>query len=647
MKKQTLRTLCLSSLCLTFPGPTFGARETTQELVAVLQSDASQQEKAIACRKLGEFGAKEAVPALASLLDDEVLATYARAGLERIPDPSASAALRSALETTEGVLLAGVIDSLGVLRDETAVPALGKLSGHDDAVVSEAALRALGRVASPEAIQIVKTALASAREGAAAATLLAAEQQRAQGHEDVAIGLYDAVRSADVSRAARLGATGGAIVTRNSVPFLVEQLRSDDAATRAVALTAVRRMPSAELADALHTELAAAGPDLKVQLITALKDCHNEDSFQVIRAQLAGDTQTIRMAALDVVSSVGSGPELAATLLDVVRDRRSPIERQTAMDLLTRMGGPGVNQVILDRLRSADSADARIDVIRVLGNRRAVTATGDLLEQARDEDPAVRVAALRAMRRIVGPGDVVPLIAVVKSAPDGAERVAAISALVSACGDDDASGALVLGELNQASDAAQKDAWTRVLTAVGYRKALPTILEGLEDADQEVVAATVTHLSQWPDPTPIDALFAVVETHVDSPAKRRAVSAVIQLTTTAASRQQRPDEVLVEWFGRADAEVETVEEKRQLLSGLARVHTVGSLALLEPYLRDPEVQTEALYALLSIGSPLVRAGEHAAVKKALPEAAAIEEQEVRWRIARLRRQVAAAESPQE
>jgi hypothetical protein len=186
-----------------------------------------------------------------------------------------------------------------------------------------------------------------------------------------------------------------------------------------------------------------------------------------------------------------------------------------------------------------------------------------------------------------------------------------------------------------------------VLTAVGYSKALPTILEGLEDDDQEVVATTVTYLSQWPDPTPIDALFAVVESDADSPAKRRAVSAVIQLTTTAASHEQRPDEVLVEWFGRASAEVETVEEKRQLLSGLARVHTLGSLRLLEPYLTDPEVQTEAFYALLAIGSPLVRAGEHAAVKNVLPEAAAIQERELVWRIARLRRQVAAAESPQE
>jgi HEAT repeat protein len=648
MNKNSLLAVCLAGgFWLALPATTVAAVETTQELVGVLESDASVEEKAIACRKLGEFGTAEAVPALASLLDDEVLSTYARAGLERIPDPSASAALRAALETTEGVLLVGLIDSLGVLQDEKAVPALSELAGGDDIVVSDAALRALGRVANPEAVQVVKTALASGRAGAAAACLLAAEQQRARGHNDVAITLYDAVSSADVSRASRMGAIRGAIVTRDSVPFLVEQLKSDDAATRAVALTTVREMPSPELADALHTLLASAGPDLRVQLITALRDCHNADSFGVVRSQLDSDTQATRVAALGVVSSVGSGAELATTLLDVVQRRPSPQERQTAMELLTRMeGGQEVDRVILDRLRETEAADARIDVIRILGNRRAPSAVGDLLGQAGDEDAKIRVAALRSMRRLVGPNEVAALINLTRAEQDNAARLAAISALVSACGDDAASGALVLTELNQASDPSQKDTWTRVLTTTGYPKALPTILEDLKSPDQDVVAATVTHLSRWPDPTPIDALFPLVGTDADSPVQRRAVSAVIQLTTTAADRGQRPDDVVTGWFGQANAAVVTVEEKRQLISGLARVHTLDSLVLLEPYLEDPEVKTEALYALLSIGSPLVRAGQHAAVRKALPEASSIEEQELTWRIGRLRRQVEAADSPQ-
>jgi hypothetical protein len=309
-------------------------------------------------------------------------------------------------------------------------------------------------------------------------------------------------------------------------------------------------------------------------------------------------------------------------------------------------GGEQVDRVVLDRLRQTEVADQRIDVIDVLGDRGAASAVGDLLEQARGDDSRVRVAALRAMRRMVGPREVAPLITLVETEQGTSERLAAVSALVAACGDDGPSADLVLAELQQSSDASERDAWTRVLTTIGYPKALPVISEGLANDDPAVVADTVTHLSRWPDPSPIEPLIALVEDEATDPeVRRRAVSAVIQLATTAADQGQRPDAVVVEWFGRADAAVEAVEEKRLLLSGLARVHTVGSLRLLEPYLQDPEVQTEALYALLSVGYPLVREGQYAAVGKALPEDSALEGNELRWRFARLRRQVEAAGSP--
>ena len=59
------------------------------ELVAILQNPkASVFEKAKACQQLASVGTKDAVPALAALLPDEKLNTYARFALEAIGDPS-------------------------------------------------------------------------------------------------------------------------------------------------------------------------------------------------------------------------------------------------------------------------------------------------------------------------------------------------------------------------------------------------------------------------------------------------------------------------------------------------------------------------------------------------------------------------------
>src|SRR5262249_11024923 len=133
--------------------------EKTKELVAVLQSDASLFEKARACQQLGEIGTPEAIPALAALLTDPKLTAYARSGLEASPAPSAAATLRDAARNLTGPLLAGVVNSLGVLRDSQAIQILTRLVREPAGGVSKEALLALGNIGTPEAVGVVEETL--------------------------------------------------------------------------------------------------------------------------------------------------------------------------------------------------------------------------------------------------------------------------------------------------------------------------------------------------------------------------------------------------------------------------------------------------------------------------------------------------------
>ena len=172
------------------------------------------------------------------------------------------------------------------------------------------------------------------------------------------------------------------------------------------------------------------------------------------------------------------------------------------------------------------------------------------------------------------------------------------------------------------------------------------MLAALEDDDQETVTRTITRLSEWPDPAPIEPLLALMAAErspeVQAPGLLRGDPADHD---RAAAQRQRPDDVVVGWFRRADPAVHSIEEKRLLVSGLARVRTLESFRLLEPYLRDPEVRDEALYALLAIAPPLVKAGHQDAVRKALPSLPSIEDDDLRWRLTKLEEEVAAAEGP--
>ena len=98
--------------------------EKEQALIAVLRSEASPAEKAIACKKLAIDGSSEAVPELAKLLSDPQLSSWARIALEAMPGKDADKALRDAADSLDGKLLVGMINSIGVRRDAEAVDSL-------------------------------------------------------------------------------------------------------------------------------------------------------------------------------------------------------------------------------------------------------------------------------------------------------------------------------------------------------------------------------------------------------------------------------------------------------------------------------------------------------------------------------------------
>ncbi len=145
------------------PADPAAKKEYVAKLLATVQkTDAPLDERAAACRNLSALGDKDAVPVLAALLTDEKMSHMARYGLEPIPCPAVDDALRAALGKTQGRLLAGVIDSIGVRRDAKAVEPLTPLLGAADPQVVSAAASALGRIGNDAAAAALEKALAGA-----------------------------------------------------------------------------------------------------------------------------------------------------------------------------------------------------------------------------------------------------------------------------------------------------------------------------------------------------------------------------------------------------------------------------------------------------------------------------------------------------
>jgi HEAT repeat protein len=604
-----------------------GHPEKTRQCLAVLQSNAPFYDQARACQQLGEIGTSEAVPALAKLLADDRLAAYARSGLEGIGDPAAAAALREALGRVRGAQLAGVINSLGVLRDPAATEALIQLAAEEGPGLGKEAWLALGRIATPPAVQVLQQALAGAPEArrpeAAAACLLAAEKLLADGQAETAAALYDAVRNAPVPASFRAGAVRGAILARpaGGVPLLLEQLHSADRVLRHAALTTIREAPSEALANALHQEIAQAGPELRPQLVKALEDCHNPQSFAVLEGLLSDPDAEIRRLALAVLGKIG-GAAQAGALLQVLAEERSAQETSLALAGLERMPGSEVEAAIVQALAAAANPGARLRLIRLVEGRGMAASNGMLLQLAAGADAPAAVAALRALKSLARPGDLPALLALARASRSEDLRDAAENAVVGAIGrsgQPGIGGEAVLAEFQQAAAPAEKNSWIRILVSLGHPNALPAIQAALGSADESVAATTAEQLGRWPDPAPIEALLNLAETGAQAGLRQRALRSAIQLATAAAEEGQRPGGTVADWFQRAAKAGQTAADSRAIISGLGHLKHPASLRQLIPSLEQPELAAEAAVAILQVAPALARQAEAAALLPAALE----------------------------
>jgi len=184
-----------------------------ERLAAVLATDAPHAAKDYACRKLSLIGTADSVPALAKLLTDEQLSHMGRYALERIPGEESLTAMRTAMGEIEGELKIGMINSLGVRRDEAATGELTTLLDGDNPQIAAAAAAALGSIGTPQAAAALKSFLADAPDelqlAAADAYLACAEQMLADGNKLQAMMIYKTLSQGDRPKHIRVAAMRG------------------------------------------------------------------------------------------------------------------------------------------------------------------------------------------------------------------------------------------------------------------------------------------------------------------------------------------------------------------------------------------------------------------------------------------------------
>lgn len=498
-----------------------GTDQHQAELIAVLNSEAPPEQKAMACKQLALCGSKEAVPALAALLADPQLASWARIALEVIPDPAVDEALREAAGRLEGRLLIGVINSLAVRRDTKAVDLLiGRLKDADAEVAAAAAV-ALGRIGGPVAQaaleQTLSAAPATVRNAAAEGCLLCAERTLQAGDRQQAVALYEKIRAADVPKQRRLEATHGLILAQGTagVPLLSECLRAEDDDFFRLGLGVARKLRSPEAARAVIAALGTLEPPppetpARIEIKQAVYGAGSQmvDVTDRLRAMLRGNALSVQASnALAGDPAPGVVKQLRITYTVGGEQKTAVVAENETFELGQAVAEANPRQVLL---------------IYALGDLADPAALPVVLAAARQGSWDARLAAVRVLGRI-GDGSAVPVL--LEAAQAGGELGrAAIDSLANL------KGAAVDAQIAQGLAEAQGTLRAVLVELVGQRgirAAVPLLLKDVASEDAEVRIAAISALGMTAEFGQLDVLIRALVAAQSEPETAAAKTALL------------------------------------------------------------------------------------------------------------------------
>ena len=591
------------------------SREDTPALINILRHpEASLGQKAVACQQLAIFGTPEAIPAVAELLDHPQLAVQARNVLENMPGPAADAALRNALPRLRPPYLGGVVNTLGIRRDTGAVEVLSELARNPASGVVAESLLALGRIASPQAIETVRTlaerGAADVKLLAAEGCVLAAEAVLARGDHTTATALFDLASVSASGSPVRLAAQRGAILARGEagISKLLEQFRSPDPELQQLAGRVARELSSAATGPALAEELAKSSPAVQVLSLGALTDRADSGLASAVEPLATSPNAEVRVAALEALGSLGGSSSVPVLLraLASAPDPARAAEIEAAANSLGRM--EHADATILAALPKA-SAPVRARLCTLLGYRNAPGATEALLTQAADPDPAVSKAAFDALAAVATLADLPKIIPVAIHRPDAEVRDRAERSVYGIClkENDAARRSEPLAKAFQATTSLPARAsLLQIMAMLGDRAGSKAIASACEDPSPETRDTALRLLVNWPDSSPVPTLLSIFKTSSNEVHRTLALRGIVTLSTQGAGDDgisakagRRPSTEAVRWLTEANAAVrQQVDEKKLILSGLGDLNCQEGLQLLQPYLDDPSVQHDAELAAL-------------------------------------------------
>lgn len=406
--------------------------------------------------------------------------------------------------------------ALGDIGGREATAALVRTLGDVDAAVRTVAVRALGAIGKRGDRGVVISLIPRLEDdphGKAEVKLAAIAELEALGDRRAVIPLV--ARFSDISMAVRTSAVRavGVLGDPSAVPALTRLVGDPAEDVRTAAVGALGALGAVDAIDVLTEQLTTGGDTFRAKVAYALGQIAGQPNagkagelaLRTLVAQLAGPPAQRKAAhAALQVAGVAAVPALVAHL-----QGRIAGDPATAVELLESAADPRATATLAGELERGRIATP--SVLRALGATRDPQALVPVLRALASKDRAIRLAAMEALRPLIGAdaraGDVLIArladedleVRVLAAEYLGTLRVAAAApALIQLAGPE--------------APRRLRRAAIDALGAIGDAAATPTLIGVLRDGPPELHRDAATALAYIADPSALAFLQAQART---------------------------------------------------------------------------------------------------------------------------------------
>ncbi|MBN2455257.1 MAG: HEAT repeat domain-containing protein, partial [Sedimentisphaerales bacterium] len=521
-----------------------------------------------------------------------------------------------ALGKLEGRPLIGVITSIGVRRDASAVAQLSALLNNSDEQVVDAAARALGDIGNSASAAALKTAMLNASKTKLLSLFKGlfrtAEALADAGQRDQAAAIYEQLRGfTSAPHQVCSGALRGAILTRkDGLSLLKESLHSDDYLIFSAAVKTTMEMQDSEVTEILTSALDKLPLDNKILVIQTLGARGDDKALPTLASMSRNAPKAVRIAAIKATPMIkgATGLSLVGLLDDSDRDIS-----QEAQENFAAIQHPSVDQTIIKMFQSND-VKMRLTALELMNRRRMTGCVPDILKATKDSNEQIRLTSIRMMGNLGNSKQLPSLLDLLlgtESPQELNEIRQAIGDLCTKDGDPQSSVGQLVQTLQKAKPS-QKIELLRIIGGIGGAEALKAVRSAVDDADTQVHVTAIRALSTWKTPDAAPYLLELAKAADNNADRLLCLRGYLGI----AGIGNLPADQRLSMCQQAKEIVKQDQEKTMLLAALGKIDSLAAIKLITPYLSEQAIRLEAATASLGVAERLLN-GKNTEVAKIL------------------------------